>query len=176
MYKDLVKNMQQVYSWLNTVEYDNGKTLVDDVKEGKLPSWDHWWWNKFEHEPCYVVGDEVYCMSESPVGEFFLLGTVEDLKKEADERIELTEWGKERLKYLNAHDYGTAFGMLCSGTLWEHCKEVEEEAKEQQDRMIRERMRQFEALKNKDPLEYSCIWNNEMQTVQDIIRRELICK
>lgn len=174
MLRDLVRDNRKVYSYLDTVALPNNRTLVNEVMDGNLPSWEHWYWNRYEKAPCYVMGDEVYCMSYDTVGEFYLLGTMEDLEEEASHRIQLGPWGKERLKYLNDHKYGVAFGMLCRGELWEHCKEVEEEANDRQFNMVLERMRPYEALKDKDVFEYCRIFNNETESVKEIIRKELI--
>lgn len=174
MLKDLIKDDQRVLRTLGAVGDGQVQVLLEDMKNGKLPPIEKWYWNVYEEAPCYLEGNEVYCFSYETIGDFYLLGTLEELEEEAENRLTLGFWGMERLNYLNKNSYGSVFGMLCRGNLWESCKEIEEEADEREAHMIRERMRPFESLKNRDPIEYNRIWNNEMQGVRETIREELI--
>ena len=182
MIADLIKDDERVYEHLGgTGKLDKDGNYVpilwEDMKNGKLPSIEsgRWYWNTYEDAPCYLDGDEVYCFSYDPVGEFYLLGTLEELEEEIKNRIVLGFWGKERFRYLRDYSYGTMFSMICDGTLMQSCKDVELEADERQAQMIFQRMRKYESLKDTDPLEYNRICNNEMAGVREVIRAELIC-
>ena len=182
MIADLIKDDERVYEHLGgTGKLDKDGNYVpilwEDMKNGKLPSIEsgRWYWNTHEDAPCYLDGDEVYCFSYDPVGEFYLLGTLEELEEEIKNRIVLGFWGKERFRYLRDYAYGTMFSMICDGTLMQSCKDVELEADERQAQMIFQRMRKYESLKDTDPLEYNRIYNNEMAGVREVIRAELIC-
>ena len=101
MIADLIKDDERVYEHLGgTGKLDKDGNYVpilwEDMKNGKLPSIEsgRWYWNTHEEAPCYLDGDEVYCFSYDPVGEFYLLGTLEELEKEIKNRIVLGFWGK----------------------------------------------------------------------------------
>lgn len=177
MVKDLIKDDERVLRHLGAVSDHGRLVLLEDLENGNLPPMSSglWYWNTYQDAPCYLDGENVYCFSYETIGEFYLLGTLDDLEEEYQEREakRLRFWGMERLHYLN-RDYGSVFGLLCRGDLWESCKKTELEAEEREDRMMFERMRPYENLKNTDPLEYSRIWNNEKESVREIIRKELI--
>ena len=143
------KIVRTLYGIADEINGEVVHVLIEDMKTGKLPPLKDWYWDTYLRVPCYI-------------------------KEECDARIRLTEYGKARMKYLSENSYGTWFGMLCRGELWEHCKEVEDEANEREEQMMFARMRQFESLKDTDPIGYGKIWNNERASVREVIFRELI--
>ena len=168
------KIVRTLYGIADEINGEVVHVLIEDMKTGKLPPLKDWYWDTYLRVPCYIKDNQVYAFSEDVLGEFDYMGTLDEYRKECDARIRLTEYGKARMKYLSENSYGTWFGMLCRGELWEHCKEVEDEANEREEQMMFARMRQFESRNDTDPIGYGKIWNNERASVREVIFRELI--
>lgn len=150
--------------------------MLEDMKSGKLPPIEDWYWDSYSRTPCFIRDNDVYAFDFGNMGEVERVCTLDEYIEMCDARIRLRDYGKARIRYLAEHDYGTWFGMSCRGELWEHCQQIDDEAEDMEERMMLQRMAPYESLKDTDPIEYNRIWNNERAQVCEYIYRELIYK
>lgn len=173
---DFVKNrkyderiVRTLYMIVDEIDGELVPALIEDMKEGKLPPVKDWYWNTYYDTPCYIKDNQVYALSWETVGVMECLGTLDEYREEYDGRIRLREYGEARKKYL-IEEKRWSYGE----ELLEHCKEVEDRADEMEEQMMLARMREYESLKDTDPIRYGKIWNNERASVQEVIYREVI--
>lgn len=277
--KDFVKNEnfdKRIMDCLYTVADvdDDGKPvfcLVNDMKSGKLPPLEDWYWDTGLELPCYIRDDKVWAYSLDVAGQFDYLGTLEEYIEECETRdksdlprgfgneevpkrpkwywdvcleryccihddtvwekpsdfegmvacmledyirewwehslgmkepfgwgemeemkeekrvctleeyiqtckskFKLREYGTARLAFLCEYQYDTWFDMARHGESWEHCQQIDDEAEDREEQMVRARMWPLESMKNTDPIGYGRLWNNERASVREIIFKEMI--
>jgi hypothetical protein len=92
---------------------------------------------------------------------------------------ELTKYGLMREKYLKEYHPGRYSGMLLSGTLTEHCLDVQHQADELAEQIKSQLMKAEcvnEELKEADQMEWVRRMNNIMNRVDEIVVREVVCR
>ena len=89
----------------------------------------------------------------------------------------LTKWGLMRLDYLKNHRRILYTDLKLSGELFIHCHEVEEQAKNRMQFMMKQMVEKFpisEDLKDTDPLAWVGHMNGLKHQVEEIIKADLI--
>lgn len=89
----------------------------------------------------------------------------------------LGKYGMLRRSYLRQHHRGTYTGMLLSGKLHPHLREIDQQANEMVERLIDQMTRQqnvTEQLKATDQLRWVGMMNNIRATAEEIVLNELI--
>ena len=97
------------------------------------------------------------------------------VKKQLTEK--LTKYGMMRRNYLKEHRRGTYSGMMLSGTLLEHCLEIQHRAEERMDLLTEQMARAQgvdEALKASDQMKWVGMMNNIRQSAEETVLSELI--
>ena len=105
-------------------------------------------------------------------GDFYL----PDLKV-AEANITLGKWGMMRKSYLEKHKKVFFSSLLIQGKLYQHCAEVEAQARDMFDALI-EQMKEAEGvteqLKEENQLEWVCRMENIEQRAREVVCAELI--
>lgn len=105
-------------------------------------------------------------------GDFYL----PDLKP-AEENVTLGKWGMLYKTYLEKHNKALFNSLLIKGNLFQHCAEIENQAREMFDNLI-EQMKEAEGvteqLKEQDQLEWVQRMSNIQQRAREIVCNELI--
>ena len=89
----------------------------------------------------------------------------------------LTKWGLMHKNYLKNHRPIIYRNLLMSGKLFIHCHEIEEQATERMDFMIKQLAEHYkitEELKAADPMRWVQEMNSIKSQVEEIIKAELI--
>ena len=89
----------------------------------------------------------------------------------------LTKWGLMRKNYLKNHRHIVYTDLKMSGKLFSHCHEIEEQATERMDFMIKQFAEHYkitEELKAADPMKWVQEMNSIKSQVEEIIKAELI--
>ena len=89
----------------------------------------------------------------------------------------LTKWGLMHKSYLKNHRPIVYRSLLMSGKLFIHCHEIEEQATERMDFMIKQYAAHYritEELKAADPMKWVQEMNSIKSQVEEIIKAELI--
>lgn len=105
-------------------------------------------------------------------GDFYL----PDLKP-AEENITLSKWGMMHKTYLEKHNMSLFNLLLIKGKLFQHCAEVEIQAREMYDLLIeqlKEKDGVTEQLKEQNQLEWVQRMGNIQQRAKEIVCSELI--
>lgn len=86
-------------------------------------------------------------------------------------------WGEKRLKFLKTHRNGIYMGMLLSDTLWEHLTDIDRQANEMMELLVRQ-MKEAEGvtenLKARDQMEWVGRMNSIHARAREIVLNELI--
>ena len=94
-----------------------------------------------------------------------------------ESNIRLGKWGMLHKDYLLNHKKAVFSTLLAEGKLYQHCAEVEKQAKNMFDTLV-EQMKDAEGvtecLKEQDQLEWVQIMNNIQQRANEIVFNELI--
>lgn len=100
-----------------------------------------------------------------------------DLKLPEQPKVEIGIWGKRRLQYLKNHHPIIYTNYLTSCTLTAHLADVDEEANEMFDRLVRQ-ISKKESVTEKLKAENQMLWVREMNNirnrVEEIIYQEII--
>lgn len=100
-----------------------------------------------------------------------------DLKLPEQPKVEIGIWGKRRLQYLKNHHPIIYTNYLTSCTLTAHLADVDEEANEMFDRLVRQ-ISKKESVTEKLKAENQMLWMREMNNirnrVEEIIYQEII--
>ena len=92
--------------------------------------------------------------------------------------ITLGKWGMMHKSYLEKHKKVFFSSLLIQGKLYQHCAEVEAQARDMFDALI-EQMKEAECvteqLKEENQLEWVCRMGNIEQRAREIVCAELIC-
>lgn len=100
-----------------------------------------------------------------------------DLKIPEQPKVEIGIWGKRRLWYLKKHHPIIYTNYLTSCTLTAHLADVDEEANEMFDRLVRQ-ISKKESVTEKLKAENQMLWVREMNNirnrVEEIIYQEII--
>ena len=92
--------------------------------------------------------------------------------------ITLGKWGMMHKSYLEKHKKVLFNTLLIQGKLYQHCAEVEAQARDMFDTLI-EQMKDAEGvteqLKEENQLEWVCRMGNIEQRAREIVCAELIC-
>ncbi len=111
-------------------------------------------------------------ISYSLHGDFYL----PDIKA-AEENITLGKWGMLHKTYLEKHNKVLFSTLLIQGKLYQHCAEVEAQARDMFDTLI-EQMKEAEGvteqLKEENQLEWVCRMGNIEQRAREVVCAELI--
>ena len=94
-----------------------------------------------------------------------------------DKLPSLTKWGLMRKSYLKNHRPIIYNNLKMSGKLFLHCHEVEEQANDRMEFMMKQMVKKFpisEDLKNTDPLSWVGYMNALKAQVEEVILTELI--
>lgn len=105
-------------------------------------------------------------------GDFYL----PDIKV-AEENITLGKWGMMHKSYLEKHKKALFNSLLIQGKLYQHCAEVERQAKEMFEQFIEQMIKVegvTEQLKEQDQLEWVQRMGNIQQRASEIVCKELI--
>ena len=89
----------------------------------------------------------------------------------------LTKWGLMRKNYLKNHRPIIYTNLKLAGKLFLHCHEVEEQATDRMEFMMKQMIAKFpisEDLKNTDPLAWVGHMNSLKSQVEEVIKAELI--
>lgn len=87
------------------------------------------------------------------------------------------KYGRMRLRYLQEHRKGLYTVMLLGGTLQDHLAEIDENAQERMEHMVKccvEREEIDEELKARDPMEWVKRMNGIKAQAEEIVLSELI--
>ncbi len=94
-----------------------------------------------------------------------------------EENITLGKWGMMHNAYLEKHKKVLLHSLLSQGKLYQHCAEIENQAKEMFDALI-EQMKQSEGitekLKEENQFEWVCRMQNIKSRAREIVCNELI--
>lgn len=107
------------------------------------------------------------------VGDYYLPNFV----IENNEKITLNKYGRMRLNYLKNYKKGDYAEMLIEGTLNSHLKEIQENAENKVNMLIKQLKGQSdltEDMKNTDPLYWVGMMNNFKNQAEEIVFKELI--
>ena len=97
---------------------------------------------------------------------------------EGDERPTIGIWGQRHLNWLKRNRRVTYTNLLTTGRLYDYLREIDAQASEQLDLMIRQMARAegiTEQLKAEDQLEWVRRMNSIRNRAKESISRELIC-
>ena len=100
-----------------------------------------------------------------------------DLKLPEQPKVEIGIWGKRRLHYLKNHHPIIYTNYLTSCTLTAHLADIDEEANEMFDRLVKQLAKQegiTEQLKAEDQMQWVRKMNNIRNQVTNIVNNELI--
>ena len=89
----------------------------------------------------------------------------------------LTKWGLMRKHYLKEHRPILYTELKMSGQLFLHCHEIEEQANNRMEFMMKQMVEKFpisEDLKNTDPLKWVGHMNGLKAQVEEVIKADLI--
>ncbi|MGL6201562.1 MAG: TnpV protein [Lachnospiraceae bacterium] len=98
---------------------------------------------------------------------------IPNITSSQQEEIKLTKYGLMRKEYLKEFRKGLYSGMILSGTLWNHLKEVEEQAKTQMERLTAEMMKNegvTEELKEKSQM----MWLQKRVSIQNRAEEQVL--
>ncbi len=99
--------------------------------------------------------------------------------KVSEENISLGKWGMMHKSYLEKHKKALFNSLLIKGNLFQHCAEVERQAKEMFEQLV-EQMKKAESvtekLKEQDRLEWIQRMGNIQQRAREFVCNELIYK
>lgn len=91
--------------------------------------------------------------------------------------ITLSKWGMMHKSYLEKHKKGLFNSLLMQGKLYQHCADIENQAKYMFDTLI-DQMKKTEGIteqmKEKNQLEWVCRMGNIEQRAREIVTTELI--
>ncbi len=91
--------------------------------------------------------------------------------------ITLGKWGMMRKSYLEKHKKVLFSSLLIQGKLYQHCTEVEAQARDMFDTLV-EQMKEAEGvteqLKEENQLEWVCSMGNIEQRAREVVCAELI--
>lgn len=91
--------------------------------------------------------------------------------------VTLGKWGMMRKTYLEKHKTALFNSLLIQGKLYQHCAEIENQARDMFDTLI-EQMKQAEGvteqLKEENQMEWVCRMGNIEQRAREIVCAELI--
>ncbi len=91
--------------------------------------------------------------------------------------INLGKWGILHKDYLQKHNPTLFFTLLTQGNLYQHCAEVEKQARDMFDNLV-EQMKEAdgvtEQLKEENQLEWVCRMQNIEARARDVVMTELI--
>lgn len=82
-------------------------------------------------------------------------------------------WGEQRRKYLKEHHEGIYTGMLLSGKLWEHLREIDTQA-EQMMKTITNRLKATEGVTEELKAENQMEWVRRMTNIQARARETVL--
>ncbi|MGN0486957.1 MAG: TnpV protein [Acutalibacteraceae bacterium] len=92
--------------------------------------------------------------------------------------IRLGEWGMSHMAYLEKHNRVLFNLLLTQGKLYQHCAEIENQARTMFDTLI-EQMKEAEGvteqLKEENQMEWVCRMSNVNERATEIVNQELIC-
>lgn len=91
--------------------------------------------------------------------------------------VRLGKWGMLHKDYLLSHKKAVFSTLLAEGKLYQHCAEVEKQANEMYDLLIKQMKESegvIEQLKETNQMEWVQLMNNIRERVTEIVNRELI--
>lgn len=94
------------------------------------------------------------------------------------ERKPVGIWGRRYRKYLKEHRNITYTAMLLAGTLDNHVAEIDRQAEEMLDQLIKQMAEQegvTEQLKAQDPMEWARQMNSIYYRAVEVVNDDLIC-
>ena len=100
-----------------------------------------------------------------------------DLKLPEQPKIEIGIWGRRRLQYLKNHHPIIYTNYLTSCTLTAHLADIDEEANEMFDRIVKQFAKQegvTEKLKAEDQIQWVRKMNNIRNRAEEIVYNEII--
>ena len=113
-------------------------------------------------------------LTYTKVGDYYL----PDLALEAEEDDKpLGKYGMLRQTFLQEKHHGTYTSMLLSGRLMPHLYEIDQQCREQVDRMVDELKRQNrvdEAMKARDQMGWLGAVNSFIQQAEEIVLTEIV--
>ena len=91
--------------------------------------------------------------------------------------VTLSKWGMMHKNYLEKHKKVFFYTLLMQGKLYQHCAEVENQAREMFDTLV-EQMKEAEGvteqLKEENQMEWICCMQNIKARAREIVTTELI--
>ena len=96
---------------------------------------------------------------------------------EDEETYPLGKYGRMRETFLKKHHHGTYTSMLLTGRLETHLREIDQQAREQVDRMVadlKKRNGVDEAMKARDQMGWVQAVNNFTQQAEEIVLNEIV--
>ena len=112
-------------------------------------------------------------ITNTPQGDYLL----PDLKLPEQPKIEIGIWGRRRLQYLKSYHPIIYTNYLTSCTLTAHLADIDEEANEMFDRIVKQFAKQegvTEKLKAEDQMAWVQRMNNIRNRAMELINQELI--
>lgn len=107
-------------------------------------------------------------------GDFYL----PDIKV-PEENITLGKWGMMHKSYLEKHKKALFNSLLTKGTLFQHCADIEKQARKMFDNLIEQKKKAegvTEQMKEQNQFEWIQRMNNIQQQASEIVCNELIYK
>ena len=93
-------------------------------------------------------------------------------------KIRLSKWGKLHKDYLEKHNRVFFDVLLTQGKLYQHCAEIENQAREMFDTLVKQ-MKESEGvtekLKEENQMEWVCRVQNIEARAREIVTNNLIC-
>ncbi|MCI1983054.1 MAG: TnpV protein [Oscillospiraceae bacterium] len=102
---------------------------------------------------------------------------IPDLEMDPQPEGELGKYGKMRQKYLKDYHGGIYSAMMIEGKLWAHLLDIDREAEEMENRLTKQMKEQrgiTEQLKATNQMRWVQEMNNIQESVDEIIRNDLI--
>lgn len=104
---------------------------------------------------------------------------IPNLKLSPEEaNIRLSKWGMMYKSHLEKHKRAICNTLLMQGKLYQHCAEVEKQARDMYDTLI-EQMKVAESvteeLKEQDQMEWIAMTNNIRSKATEIVIHDIIC-
>ena len=115
-------------------------------------------------------------LTYTKVGDYLIPDLMMD-GQEAGEEIPLGKYGMLRETFLQEHHSGTYTSMRLTGRLEPHLREIDQQAREQVDRMVADLKKQNgvdEAMKARDQMGWVQAVNNFTAQAEEIVMAEIV--
>ena len=115
-------------------------------------------------------------LTYTKVGDYLIPNLMLD-GQETEEKMPLGKYGRMRESFLQEHHSGTYTSMLLTGRLEPHLREIDQQAREQVDRMVadlKKRNGVDEAMKARDQMGWVQAVNSFTAQAEEIVMAEIV--